>query len=104
MASLSKEAKPLTRVKYRVESLREVTMQIRCFRCNWSYAIKKEEIAFALEALEESDGTHYDARCPRCRRNTPISLEQLRRVAPRDVIVEQGKEETEEEAEESSET
>lgn len=74
-------------------------MQIRCFRCNWSFAIKKEEIAFALEALEESDGTHYDARCPRCRRNTPISLEQLQRVAPRDVVVVD-----EEEAEESSET
>ncbi|NIS80260.1 MAG: hypothetical protein GTO14_08635 [Anaerolineales bacterium] len=74
-------------------------MQIRCFRCNWSYAIKKEEIAFALQALEESEGTHYDARCPRCRRNTPISLEQLQRAAPRDFVALE-----EEEPEETSET
>lgn len=59
-------------------------MQIRCYRCNWSFSIKKDEIAFALQSLEESNGTHYDARCPRCRRNTPISLEQLQRAAPRD--------------------
>ena len=59
-------------------------MQIRCFRCNHSYAVKREELQFALEALEESGGNHYDARCPRCRRNTPISLEQLQRAVPRD--------------------
>ena len=59
-------------------------MQIRCFRCNWSFAVKREELAFALEALEESGGTHYDARCPRCRRNTAISLEQLQRAVPKD--------------------
>lgn len=59
-------------------------MQIRCYRCNWSFAIKKDEIAFALQTIEESGGTHYDARCPRCRRNTTISLEQLQRAAPRD--------------------
>lgn len=59
-------------------------MQIRCFRCNYSFAVKREELQFALEALEESGGNHYDARCPRCRRNTPISLEQLQRAVPRD--------------------
>ena len=59
-------------------------MQIRCFRCNHSFAVKKEELQFALEALEESGGAHYDARCPSCRRNSPISLEQLKRVVPRD--------------------
>ncbi len=59
-------------------------MQIRCFRCNFSFAVKREELQFALEALEESGGTHYDAKCPRCRRNTPISLEQLRRAVPQE--------------------
>jgi hypothetical protein len=59
-------------------------MQIRCFRCNHSFAVKREELQFALEAILESGGNHYDARCPRCRRNTPISLEQLQRVAPRE--------------------
>jgi hypothetical protein len=67
-------------------------MQIRCFRCNHSFAVKREELQFALEAVLESGGTHYDARCPRCRRNTPISLEQLKRVAPRDTDTKEEKE------------
>jgi phage FluMu protein Com len=58
-------------------------MQIRCYRCNWSFALKKEEIAFALEALEESNGNHYDVRCPRCRHMNRVSLEQLKQAAPR---------------------
>jgi hypothetical protein len=67
-------------------------MQIRCYRCNWSFAIKQDEIQFILEALEESGGSHYDARCPRCRRTTKIPIEQLRRAVPAATI-----EETEEE-------
>lgn len=58
-------------------------MQIRCYRCNWSFALKKEEIAFALEALEENEGNHYDVRCPRCRHTNRVSLEQLKQAAPR---------------------
>lgn len=58
-------------------------MQLRCYRCGWSFAIKKDEIAFALEALEESKGNHYDVRCPRCRHMNRVSIEQLRKAAPR---------------------
>ncbi|MEK6588892.1 MAG: hypothetical protein AABY97_08645 [Chloroflexota bacterium] len=58
-------------------------MQLRCYRCGWSFAINKDEIAFALEALESSQGNHYDVRCPRCRHSNRVALEQLRRVAPR---------------------
>jgi len=58
-------------------------MQIRCYRCGWSFAVKKEEAAFALQALEETGGTHYDSNCPRCRHSNRISLEQLRKAAPR---------------------
>ena len=58
-------------------------MQTRCYRCGWSFNIKKEEIVFALEALEESEGNHYDVRCPRCRHTNRISIEQLRKAAPR---------------------
>lgn len=57
-------------------------MQTRCYRCNWSFSIKKEEILFALEALEESGGNHYDVRCQRCRHMNRISLEQLQKAAP----------------------
>ncbi|MBN2554426.1 MAG: hypothetical protein JXA97_00680 [Anaerolineales bacterium] len=58
-------------------------MQIRCFRCNWSFSVKKEELAFALETLEESGDAHYDVPCPKCRRMNKISIEQLRRAVPK---------------------
>jgi drug/metabolite transporter (DMT)-like permease len=59
----------------------EGAMQVRCYRCNTSYSLGREEIQFALEALEESGGKHYDARCPRCRQMNRVSLEQLRQAA-----------------------
>ena len=57
-------------------------MQLRCYRCGWSFGVKREEITFAIEALEESGGVHYDIRCPRCRHTNKVSLEQLKRAAP----------------------
>ena len=60
-------------------------MQIRCYRCGWSFAIKREEAAFALQALEETGGSHYDSNCPRCRHSNRVSLEQLRKGVPRSV-------------------
>jgi phage FluMu protein Com len=87
-------------------------MQIRCYRCNWNFAIKRDEIAFVLEALEESGGNHYDIPCPRCRKTNKISIEQMRRAVPRPPsevetevqITKQDKEEIEdEETEEESE-
>jgi phage FluMu protein Com len=76
-------------------------MQLRCYRCGWSFAIKKDEIVFAIETLEESGGVHYDIRCPRCRQTNKLSLEQLHRSAPRlEQEVEEEKQEEQEEAEE----
>lgn len=72
-------------------------MQIRCYRCGWSFALKKEEIAFAVEALEESGGVHYDVRCQRCRHTNKISLEQLRKFAPRVEETEEGEQRPEQE-------
>jgi phage FluMu protein Com len=85
-------------------------MQMRCYRCGWSFALKREEIAFAVEALEESGGAHYDVRCQRCRHTNKVSLEQLRKFAPRveeseeevEVATEQVDEEVENETEEES--
>ncbi len=57
-------------------------MHLSCFRCQTSFSLKKEEIAFAIEALRESGDAHYDARCPRGHANR-LSLEQLERAAPR---------------------
>lgn len=72
-------------------------MQMRCYRCGWSFALKREEIGFAIETLEESGGSHYDVRCTRCRHTNKISLEQLKKFAPR-IEVETEKPEAEEQA------
>lgn len=69
-------------------------MQTRCYRCGWSFAIKQEEITAALHNLEAEGGVHYDVRCPRCRHINKLSIEQLRRAAPRPAA-EQIPEETE---------
>jgi phage FluMu protein Com len=58
-------------------------MQIRCQRCGSTVNLRNEEIAFALEALKESGGRHYDVRCSRCRQSNRVSLDQLQRAAPR---------------------
>lgn len=58
-------------------------MQLRCYRCGWSFAIKQDEIAFALQALEQEGGGHYDVRCPRCRHANRISIQQLQRASGR---------------------
>lgn len=66
-------------------------MQMRCYRCGMSFAVKKEEVAFALAALEEEGGNHYDAHCPRCRTANSVSIEQLRKAAPRPAETESDK-------------
>lgn len=63
-------------------------MQIRCYRCNNNYSLKKDEIGFALAALREAGTTHYDAPCSKCRTKNRVSLEQLEaEVASRGIEV-----------------
>ena len=76
-------------------------MQMRCYRCGWSFALKREEIGFAVEALEESGGAHYDVRCQRCRHTNKVSLEQLKKFAPR---VEEKEQEVKDAAQEDVDT
>jgi hypothetical protein len=57
-------------------------MQLRCYRCGWSFGVGRDEILFALESVRQSGGNSYNARCPRCRHANRISLEQLERAAP----------------------
>lgn len=70
-------------------------MQLRCYRCGWSFAIGKEEAAFAFEAIQEAGGNHYDVRCPKCRHSNRISLEQLERTVPRTQTADEVEAETE---------
>ena len=77
-------------------------MQLRCYRCGWSFAINNQEILFAIEALEKSGGVHYDVRCTRCRHTNKIPIEQLKRFAPKVEDSTEGIEAEEEQKEEQS--
>jgi len=57
-------------------------MQIRCFKCNMPIALGKEAIFAALDVVTDGDLTHYDVRCPKCRKTNRVSREQLLRAAP----------------------
>jgi hypothetical protein len=58
-------------------------MQLRCYRCGWSFSLSREQVAFALEAARAKGGEHYDVRCTRCRTVNKVPLKQLEKEAPR---------------------
>lgn len=57
-------------------------MNIRCFRCGWSFAMSRDSMAAALTNAAATGARHHDERCPRCRHVLKISLDQLRRAMP----------------------
>ncbi len=58
-------------------------MHLRCYRCSWSFDVKREEVAEAVKTLEQAGGTHFDVHCPRCRSVNKVPIDQLRRSLPR---------------------
>jgi hypothetical protein len=57
-------------------------MQIRCTNCHRPFAIGKETVHAALDAIYTDDLSHYNAQCPHCRRANRLSPKQLKRAAP----------------------
>ena len=57
-------------------------MQIRCYHCQKPFALGKETIHLALDAMEIEKMGHYNAACPHCRRANRVSRDELRRAAP----------------------
>ncbi|HSO28051.1 MAG TPA: hypothetical protein VLS48_08275 [Anaerolineales bacterium] len=57
-------------------------MQIRCTNCHKPFAISKETVHAALDAIEEQDLAHFNVQCPHCRRANRISQPELQRAAP----------------------
>jgi len=57
-------------------------MQIRCYSCQMPIALGKNAVYAALDYLTEEDLSHYDVRCPRCRKTNRVSLESLLHAAP----------------------
>jgi len=57
-------------------------MQIRCYHCHKPFALGREAVHQALDALTASGMGHYDANCPHCRRVNRVSQQELLRAAP----------------------
>jgi phage FluMu protein Com len=57
-------------------------MQIRCQNCHKPFALSKETVHEALDAIAQQGLSHYDAACPHCRRVNRISRPELLRSAP----------------------
>jgi phage FluMu protein Com len=57
-------------------------MQIRCFKCQMPIALSRDVIYAALDEVTDQDLTHYDVRCPKCRKTNRISRQQLLQAAP----------------------
>jgi hypothetical protein len=58
-------------------------MQLRCYRCGWSFSLSREQVEFALADAKAKGGKHHDIRCTRCRTVNKIPVQQLERSAPR---------------------
>jgi len=58
-------------------------MQLRCYRCGWSFSLSQEQVDFALQTTRDKGGDHYDVRCTRCRTVNKVPMKQLERGAPR---------------------
>ena len=57
-------------------------MQIRCYHCQKPFALGKDAIHEALDAMEIEKMGHYNASCPHCRRVNRVSRDEMRRAAP----------------------
>jgi phage FluMu protein Com len=57
-------------------------MQIRCYRCGWSFSLSREQTEFALQSAKAKGGKHSDIHCPQCRTVNKIPLKQLEQSLP----------------------
>ena len=57
-------------------------MQIRCYHCHRPFAMGKEAIHIALDAMEEEKMAHFNQPCPHCGKISKVSRQELLRAAP----------------------
>lgn len=57
-------------------------MQFRCQQCHKPFALNKDQIIAALNAMAAERLTHYNLNCPHCRRMVRVSQKELLRYAP----------------------
>ena len=57
-------------------------MQITCFKCHMPIAMSRDALYAALDQCSDENLSHYDVRCPKCRKTNRMSFKQLKRAAP----------------------
>ena len=57
-------------------------MQVRCYKCHMPISLGRDAVNGALDYVTDEDLTHYDVRCPKCRKVNRISVKQLHQAAP----------------------
>src|SRR5687767_14164515 len=57
-------------------------MQMRCYRCGFSFGISRESLETALAELTVSSNAYHVAYCPRCRNANKIDRQAIARLVP----------------------
>jgi phage FluMu protein Com len=57
-------------------------MQFRCFKCQMPIALGRDAIFSALDLVMDENLTHFDVKCPKCRKTNRVSKKQLLQAAP----------------------
>jgi len=57
-------------------------MNLRCYSCHTPISINRGIVEQSLQIMHEDDLVHYDFRCPKCKKATRVSKEQLLHAAP----------------------
>jgi len=57
-------------------------MQIRCVHCHKPFALNKDAVHAALDAITAEGLGHYNVHCPHCGRTNRVSRQELQRSAP----------------------
>lgn len=57
-------------------------MQIRCTFCKMPITISRTVVEQSLNIMHEEELVHFDFRCPKCKKATRVSQEQLLHAAP----------------------
>ncbi|MGB2963478.1 MAG: hypothetical protein WBB69_05780 [Anaerolineales bacterium] len=57
-------------------------MQLRCYSCHTPFTVGRAFVNQSLNIMQEDKLVHFDFRCPKCKKATRVSKEQLLHSAP----------------------
>lgn len=57
-------------------------MQLQCVHCNKMFTLDQDAGLAGMYAIENDGLQHYNATCPHCQKENPISAERMREAFP----------------------